>query len=217
MASPLPEPGVEWRPRDGGGHELHGGDSDWLRLVLVALGFRAHVDGGAVHVPQADEARLRSAVQAATAPEAVLFDLDGVLADIAARRAIASVDDVAAIAACYPIAVVTTCPLRLAESVLERHGFLPHIGAVIGSEERPCKPDPHPVRVALERLGKGTAWMLGDNPSDVTAARGAGAVPFAVMPRGIGAESHMDRLRAAGAVRLVAGVESLRQLLPALR
>ena len=56
--------------------------------------------------------------------------------------------------------------------------------------------------------------MLGDNPSDVAAAKGAGVVPFAVLPRGFGAESHMDRLRAAGAVRMVAGVESLLPLLP---
>ena len=29
----------------GGGFELRGGDLDWLRLVLVALGFRAHIEG----------------------------------------------------------------------------------------------------------------------------------------------------------------------------
>ena len=56
------------------------------------------------------------------------------------------------------------------------------------------------------------AWMLGDNPSDVTAARGAQAVPFAVTPRGIGAESHLARLRGAGAVRFVEGVAELRAL-----
>jgi hypothetical protein len=39
-------------------------------------------------------------------------------------------------------------------------------------------------------------------------------VPFGILPRGIGAESHMDRLRAAGAVRLVEGVGSLLTLLP---
>ena len=47
--------------------------------------------------------------------------------------------------------------------------------------------------------------MLGDNPSDVQAARAAGVVPLAIAPHGIGAESHAERLRAAGAVRLVAG------------
>jgi phosphoglycolate phosphatase-like HAD superfamily hydrolase len=81
---------------------------------------------------------------------------------------------------------------------------------VIGSEDGPCKPDPAPVRLALDRLGVERAWMLGDNPSDVTAARGAQVVPFAVSPRGIGAEQHLARLRGAGAVGFVDGVADLR-------
>jgi phosphoglycolate phosphatase-like HAD superfamily hydrolase len=206
--------GVELLAGDGGGFELKGGDSDWLRAVLVSFGYRAHIEGTTLHVPDADPERLGRAVHAAIAPEAIVFDLDGVLADIGSRKAIASVADVQAVAARFPIAVVTTCPRSLAESALDAHGFLPFISVVVGSEERPCKPDPHPVNVALQQLGKQAAWMLGDNPSDVTAARGAGVVPFAVLPRGIGAESHMDRLRAAGAVRMVVGVESLLPLLP---
>ena len=215
MSDSLRALGVQLLAGDSGGFELKGGDSDWLRAVLISLGHRAHIDGTTLHVPEADRARLEHAVRAAIAPEAILFDLDGVLADIGSRRAIASVDDVQAIASRFPIAVVTTCPRRLAESALDAHGFLPFISVVVGSEERPCKPDPYPVNFALQQLGKQTAWMLGDNPSDVTAARGASVVPFAVLPRGIGAESHMDRLRAAGAVRLVAGVESLLPLLDA--
>ena len=214
MSDSLRAVGVALQAADGGGFELQGGDSDWLRAVLVSFGYRAHIEGTTLHVPEADIVRLERAVLAAMAPEAILFDLDGVLADIGGRKAIASVADVQAVAARFPIAVVTTCPRRLAESALEAHGFLPFIEVVVGSEERPCKPDPHPVNVALHQLGKQAAWMLGDNPSDVAAARGAGVVPFAVLPHGIGAESHMDRLRAAGVVRMVAGVASLLPLLP---
>ncbi len=41
-------------------------------------------------------------------------------------------------------------------------------------EDATPKPDPAPVRLALERLGVATAWMLGDTPDDLAAARGAG-------------------------------------------
>ena len=213
MSDSLRALGVELLVGDGGGFELKGGDSDWLRAVLVSFGYRARINGTTLHVPEAAVERLERAVRAAIAPEAIVFDLDGVLADIGSRKAIANVEDVQAVAARFPIAVVTTCPRRLAESALDEHGFRPFISVVVGSEERPCKPDPHPVNFALQQLGKEAAWMLGDNPSDVAAARGAGVVPFAVLPRGLGAESHMDRLRAAGAVRMVAGVESLLPLL----
>jgi hypothetical protein len=206
--------GIELRVDKAGNYEVHGGDSDWLRAVLVAFGYHAYIAGETLHVPVGDRRRLERALVAALAPEAMLFDLDGVLACIGSRKPLAVVADVQAIAEHYPIAVVTTCPQGLAESVLERYGFMPFIRAVIGSEHRPCKPDPYPVRIALQQLGVQTAWMLGDNPSDVTAARGADVVPFAVMPRGIGAESHRDQLRAAGAVRLVAGVAAVRSILP---
>ena len=206
--------GVELTASARGGLQLRADNVDWLRAVLVTLGHRAHIEGQDLHVPTTDAESVERAVLAALAPEAILFDLDGVLADIARRTAIANVEDVQAIATHYAVGVVTTCPCRVAESVLERHGFLEFIGAVVGREDGPCKPDPFPVRCALQRLGKRSAWMLGDNPSDMKAARGASVVPLGILPRGIGAEAHMDRLRAAGAVRLVASVASLQELLP---
>lgn len=214
MSESLQALGVELVAAANGEVQLRADDVDWLRAVLVAFGHRAHIEGQALHVPSADVDSIEHAVRAALAPEAVLFDLDGVLCDIARRTHIAKIEHVQAIAVNYPIGVVTTCPRRVAESVLEQHGFLEFIGVVVGSEDGPCKPSPFPVRYALQQLGKQNAWMLGDNPSDVTAARGAGVVPFGILPRGIGAESHMDRLRAAGAVRLVEGVGSLLTLIP---
>lgn len=147
------------------------------------------------------------------APAAVLFDLDGVLADIERRQRLCDPVTIARLAQRWPIGVVTNCPRRLAESVLARHGFLAHVGALVAEEDGPGKPDPAPVRLALQRLQVGGGWMLGDNPSDVLAARGAGVVPFAIRPRGIGAEVHAERLRAAGATLLVTDVEELAVLL----
>jgi phosphoglycolate phosphatase-like HAD superfamily hydrolase len=151
-----------------------------------------------------DAARLAHAVQAALAPQALLLDLDGVLADIEGRKPLATIEVVRQLAARWPLGVVTSCPRRLAESVLARHGFAPFVGTLVGDEDGPGKPDPFPVRLALQRLGVATAWMVGDNPGDVTAARAAGVVPLAIAPHGIGAESHAERLRAAGALRLLA-------------
>jgi len=203
---------VEAVALDGGGFELRSQHRDWLLAVFRAFSLRADAHRAHLRVGAADLDVVERVVGAALAPDAILFDLDGVLADIAGRARIASVEDVEALAADHAIGVVTACPRRLAGSVLERHGFLPRIGAVVGSDDGPCKPDPFPVRLALQQLGRQRAWMLGDNPSDVVAARGAQAVPFAVTPTGAGAGQHVERLRGAGAVQLVDGVRGLRAL-----
>lgn len=146
-------------------------------------------------------------------PDAILLDLDGVLADIERRTPLAPVADLEALAALRPIAVITSCPRRLAEAVLVRHGFRPFVRALVASEDGPGKPSPAPVRLALKHLGARSAWMLGDNPSDVVAARAAGVVALAIEPRGIGAGPHALALREAGARRLVAGLGELLRLL----
>jgi histidinol-phosphate aminotransferase len=192
----------------------------WLRDGLLGLGIavRAFATGVRITLPgdAAAFARLGAALAATLRPEALLLDLDGVLADIDGRRALVAAEALAALAARAPIGVVTSCPRRLAESILHRHGFAPHVRALVTSEDGPGKPDPAPVRLALQRLGVGRGWMVGDNPSDVAAARGAGVVPLAVAPHGIGAEPHAERLRAVGAARLVTGLAEVLDLLAAL-
>jgi phosphoglycolate phosphatase-like HAD superfamily hydrolase len=162
-------------------------------------------------------ARLLAAFDAALAPAAFLLDLDGVLADIEGRVAIARAQDVAELAAIGPLGVVTSCPRRLAESILQRHGFAAHVTALVCAEDGPGKPDAAPVRLALQRLGVRAAWMLGDNPADVLAARGGGVVPLAVAPAGSGAEQHAERLRNCGAARLVDGLPGLLRILRGVR
>lgn len=195
--------------------------SVWLADALRSLGIAVRALAGGVRITlpadAAAFARLTAGVQAAIAPDALLLDLDGVLADLEGRTALATPAELAALAAERPIGVVTSCPRRLAASVLERHGFAPHVGAVVAAEDGPGKPDPAPVRLALQRLGARSAWFCGDNPSDVVAGRAAGAVPVAVAPRGIGAEGHAERLRAAGAARLVDGLAGLGALFAARR
>lgn len=179
------------------------GERDWLRAVLVCFGFAVRVQDSHLTVATADRERLRHALLATFAPAAALFDLDGVLIDLGRGRSLVEPAVLQRLAATRPIGVVTTCPRDVAESALRQCGMFELCGAVITSDDGPSKPDPFPVLLALERLGAASGWMLGDNPSDVRAARGAGVLPFAITPRGIGAESHADRLRSAGALRLL--------------
>jgi histidinol-phosphate aminotransferase len=204
-AAPLPSAGnFVFVPRE---------DPTWLRDALAGVGIavRAMPAGVRLTVPgdAVAFARLQRAVQAALAPAALLLDLDGVLADIEGRRVLCRVEDLAALAARVPLAVVTSCPRKLAHAVLARHGLTPFLCTVVVAEDGPGKPDPAPVRLALQRLGVTAAWMLGDNPGDVEAARAAGVVPFAIAPAGSGAEAHAARLRQAGAARLVGGLGAL--------
>jgi phosphoglycolate phosphatase-like HAD superfamily hydrolase len=100
--------------------------------------------------------------------------------------------------------------------VLERHGFLPHVSALVAGEDAAQKPDPAPLVRALAELGRSSAWMLGDNPVDVLAARRARAVPLAMAPGGPDAADRAEALRGHGPARLVDGLVGLRHLLEAV-
>lgn len=217
LALQLQQLGLEWLPSAVDFVDVRTPDPAWLRDALAGLGIAVHALADGCRIPTPGDAnafaRLQRALAAALAPEALLLDLDGVLADIEGRRALVEPSVVESLAARWPLGVVTSCPRRLAESVLGRHGFAPFVRTVVCSEDGPGKPDPAPVRLALQRLGVTSAWMLGDNPGDVQAARAAGVVPLAIAPHGIGAEAHAERLRAAGAARLVPGPADVGALL----
>jgi histidinol-phosphate aminotransferase len=270
----------------------------WLRDALAGLGIavrtwpdhpalgdavRINVPGDA-HVAQ----RLTDGLHAALAPDAVLFDLDGVLADvshsyraaiaqtaaafgapvtpaeiraekakgnanndwilthrlIAARgrtvpldaviadfearyqgtegipglketeRLIWPADALARLAARRPLAVVTGRPRADAQAFLHQHGLLPYFRAVVVMEDGPAKPDPFPVREALRRLGARTAWMIGDTPDDLRAARAAGVVPLGVVAPGEDPDTARATLTAAGAARVLTDPLALEELLP---
>lgn len=84
----------------------------------------------------------------------------------------------------HPIGVVTSKGEALATRGLTHVGLAPLVDLVIGLES--CtrhKPDPEPVRVALERLGVDArdAMYVGDSPFDMLAGRGAGVTTVAVL------------------------------------
>jgi phosphoglycolate phosphatase len=83
-----------------------------------------------------------------------------------------------------PAGVVTNKPAAPSERILEALGVRPLLGCVIGGgSTRALKPDPSVVHAALEALGgvaPADAWLVGDGPQDVEAARNAGAVSILV-------------------------------------
>lgn len=107
-----------------------------------------------------------------------------------------------------PMGVVTNKPRAPSVRILEGLGIDRFFGAVVGGDSLPTrKPDPAMVHEALRLLGgvaPGEAWLVGDGPQDVEAARAAGAVPVLVPGYG-----DLARARAAGPSREVPGLGAL--------
>jgi histidinol-phosphate aminotransferase len=288
LAGQLRALGFAVPPSQGNFVLARGPRAGWLWTALRALGIAVRAFpgrpglGDALRITCPGEplafARLGRAIDAALAPDALLFDLDGVLADVsgsyraaivgtaasygveldahairaakaagdanndweltrrllAARGVEAPLDEVTArfealyqggpgrpglreterplldaaaweaLAARRPIGVVTGRPRADAEHFLAAHGLLPACRVLVCMEDGPRKPDPFPIRRALEGLGARHAWYLGDTRDDLEAARAAGAVPIGVVAPGepaAGATAHLDEHGAAAVLR----------------
>ncbi len=81
-------------------------------------------------------------------------------------------------------------------------------------DDGPVKPDPFPVRLAMETLGASAAWMVGDTPDDIVSARANGVVPIGIIPPGADRESTATALRNAGAVTTIDHLHPLLEWLP---
>jgi len=97
-----------------------------------------------------------------------------------AERLLASRSLLQRLAARLPLGVVTGRPRRDAYRTLRLEGIEGLFQVVVTMEDGPAKPDPTPVRIALEALGVERAWMVGDTVDDLRAARRAGVVPIGV-------------------------------------
>jgi HAD superfamily phosphatase len=112
------------------------------------------------------------------------------------------------------LAVVTGRPRAEAEWFLERAGVRDYFESVVCLEDGPNKPDPTPVRVALERLGVSSAWMIGDTPDDIRAAAAAGVLPIGIIAPGADVAANSAALEEAGAVTILDSVDSILEFLP---
>lgn len=112
-----------------------------------------------------------------------------------------------------PLGIVTGRPRADAERFLREHGYREHCRVVVCHEDGPLKPDPAPVRRALQQLGCQHAWFVGDTRDDLDAGRRAGAVPIGVIAPGDAGTTTRDHLHAHGAARVFERVDELSQLL----
>jgi len=112
-----------------------------------------------------------------------------------------------------PLGVVTGRPRLDAERFLSDHGLRTLFSAVVTLEDAPAKPDPAPVALALKQLGVRRAWLIGDMPDDMAAARAAGVIPLGVLAPGTSADPMTSQLTRAGAARVLSGLNQLEDLL----
>jgi HAD superfamily hydrolase (TIGR01548 family) len=130
------------------------------------------------------------------------------------ERLLVEPDLLRALAERIPVAVVTGRPRRDAERFLAENGISDLFQTVVAMEDAPVKPDPAPVRLALERLGLGHAWMVGDTPDDIRSARAAAVLPLGIVAPGDDADLARSALAGAGAARILATVNELLEILP---
>ena len=275
-----------------------GVDGRWWRDALSGLGIGVRAWPGSERLGDAvriscpgraeDTDRVCEAIETITRPEALLFDLDGVLADVsqsyrtaivetAARFGVsvsreqietlkargdanndwvvtwrlinelggeASLDQVtevfedlyqgrgeadalylrerligprdvlASLKERLPLGIVTGRPRSDAERFLSDFELDGLFEVVITMEDAPLKPDPAPVRRALEALGARRAWMIGDTPDDVRSARAASVLPVGVIAPGSPKPSTTETLLGAGAAVVLDRWDQLQERLP---
>lgn len=113
-----------------------------------------------------------------------------------------------------PLAVVTGRPRADADRFLAENGISDCFQTVVTLEDGPLKPDPAPVRLALDRIDATNAWMVGDTPDDIRAARGAGVLPIGVVAPGDRPGATTASLKLAGAAVVLQSTSEILEVLP---
>ncbi len=297
IRSCVEELGLRARPSQGNFVLIEAASSTWIRDGLASLGIGIRIFPEQAGLQNAlritcpgDEAsmlRLEAGLATVLRPEALLFDMDGVLADVSASydRAIletaarfgvqiATVDiaaakarghanddwlltqglirlrgvdvDLTQVKDCFeelyqgtdqqpgfwrsegllpprlllerlagrlPLAIVTGRPRADMDRFVEDQGLADIFCVKVCREDAPQKPDPAPLQLALERLGVQRAWMIGDTPDDLVAARAAGVVGIGIVAPGEERSTTTTSLLHAGAARVLTDLCELEEIL----
>jgi histidinol-phosphate aminotransferase len=113
-----------------------------------------------------------------------------------------------------PLGIVTGRPRADAMYFLDKMQIRDLFGAIVCMEDGPLKPDAAPIKLALEKLGVARAWMIGDTPDDVTAARAAGVVPIGFLAPAVVNDARISTLLTAGAAVVIQDLTKLEDILP---
>lgn len=146
--------------------------------------------------------------------EAIYQGEDGRPGLEATERPIPSRPVLERLAARVPLGIVTGRPRRDCKRFLDRFGLSDFFRVAVCMEDGPAKPDPEVVRLALQRLGIADAWLVGDTPDDVAAARAARVVPIGFVAPGDDTVEATQALVCAGAAATIASLEELERMLP---
>lgn len=111
----------------------------------------------------------------------------------------------------FAMGIVTGRPRDEAEWFLDRAGLRGLFATLVCMEDAPAKPSPEPVPAAMRSLGVERAWMIGDTPDDIEAARTAGVLPIGVVAPGEGNEARaaMQRAGAAAVIDRITQIEEI--------
>ncbi len=111
------------------------------------------------------------------------------------------------------LGIVTGRPRTDCERFLRRFGIADLFQAIVCMEDATAKPDPAPVRLALDLLDVKSAWLVGDTPDDIVAARAAAVVPLGIPAPGDTGNAAAT-LMSTGAAIVLTSLAQLETLLP---
>ncbi|HKI95691.1 MAG TPA: HAD family hydrolase [Gemmatimonadales bacterium] len=156
-------------------------DVDAVLMALARLGRRP---------PRAEVERRFDALYLGTAGRPGLVRTERWLISLGALRHLA---------AWVPLAIVTGRPRLHADLAFTRRCLRACFSAVVTVDDAPGKkPDPAPLRVALRHVGVRHAWMIGDAPADLLAARRAGVPAIGITEGRAAHEALLRRYRPLG-------------------
>jgi len=115
----------------------------------------------------------------------------------------------------HALGIVTGRPREETLYVLRKFQVENLFDAIVVMEDYPpekAKPDPYPIRLALERLNNEAAIYVGDSVDDITAAIRAKVKAVGCIPPGVSEEPLKELLLKRGAENVLKNVDEIRLL-----
>jgi len=115
----------------------------------------------------------------------------------------------------HALGIVTGRPREETLYVLRKFQVENLFDAIVVMEDYPpekAKPDPYPIRLALERLNNEAAIFVGDSVDDITAAIRAKVKAVGCIPPGVSEEPLKELLLKRGAENVLKNVDEIRLL-----